>query len=119
VFIVVSVYFVMTRSGNFWIHPRMSVHPHALFLKQLISSKFGIGAFTCLCNDALPTAAVGKWEHDFEGWIGRNFGGGGYGISWSTYSLYSCLDRMIIWLFNGGVSSCRGYISWNEMGRWS
>jgi hypothetical protein len=23
VFIVVSIYFVMTQSGNFWIHPRM------------------------------------------------------------------------------------------------
>jgi hypothetical protein len=23
-FIVVSVYFVMTQSGNFWIHPRMT-----------------------------------------------------------------------------------------------
>jgi hypothetical protein len=27
VFIVVSVYFVMTQSGNFWIHPRIIVHP--------------------------------------------------------------------------------------------
>jgi hypothetical protein len=25
VFIVVSVYFVMTQSGNFWIHPRITV----------------------------------------------------------------------------------------------
>jgi hypothetical protein len=25
VFIVVSVYFVMTQSGNFWIHPRMQL----------------------------------------------------------------------------------------------
>jgi len=26
VFIVVSVYFVMTQSGNFWIHPRMCLY---------------------------------------------------------------------------------------------
>jgi len=26
VFIVVSIYFIMTQSGNFWIHPRTSVN---------------------------------------------------------------------------------------------
>jgi hypothetical protein len=28
VFIVVSVYFVMTESGNFWIHPRKISYPY-------------------------------------------------------------------------------------------
>jgi hypothetical protein len=32
VFIVVSVYFVMTQSGNFWIHPRASLRPICCFV---------------------------------------------------------------------------------------
>jgi hypothetical protein len=46
-FIVVRVYFVMTQSGNFWIHPRIikiiyihtHTHTHNLCMKQLFCVK--------------------------------------------------------------------------------
>jgi hypothetical protein len=34
VFIVVSVYFVMTQSGNFWIHPHMILLCEKEFLQE-------------------------------------------------------------------------------------
>jgi len=40
VFIVVSVYFVMTQSGNFWIHPRK--HTHVSFTKLQNGFRFSL-----------------------------------------------------------------------------
>jgi hypothetical protein len=37
VFIVASVYFVMTQSGNFWIHPRIHAHRPASTLQRWFS----------------------------------------------------------------------------------
>jgi len=34
VFIIVSLYFVMTQSGNFWIHPRTRARPHTQTSEQ-------------------------------------------------------------------------------------
>jgi hypothetical protein len=42
VFIVISVYFFMTQSGNFWIHPRMLGVVHCLWY---ISYRGHVGGF--------------------------------------------------------------------------
>jgi hypothetical protein len=43
-FIVVSVYFVMTQSGNFWVHPRRLPTDQIVCIRQILKKSVGIMA---------------------------------------------------------------------------